>query len=215
MAEKEPKKEFRFECVHCGECCFDKNTLVNLTYTDIYRLKNGLNLSVDEILEVLGFYVFEEEPSEEQLNKMVVPPIFTEHGLSFIGLRKDQSGKCYFYNDKEKRCLIYKLRPNFCRTFPFSFKIIFNERNGSKAKIHLSYTEKGKSYCPGISKESPLINEEQWIILGKETIEHTNDNNILIKNWNMAVKDNKITPNARNFVVTLLELEKKLSKEKI
>ena len=29
------KKEFRFQCVNCGHCCTDKNTLVNVTYKDI------------------------------------------------------------------------------------------------------------------------------------------------------------------------------------
>ena len=76
-------KEFRFSCVHCGTCCTDKNTLVNVTYSDILRIKKGLNLSLDETLEILGFYIFEKKPSIEELKKMVVPPIETEKGLAF------------------------------------------------------------------------------------------------------------------------------------
>ena len=145
--KKEEFKELRFKCLRCGNCCVDKNTLVNITYPDILRIKNGLNLSLEEILEILGFYIFDKIPTEEEIRKMVVPPIETERGLAFTGLKKNQSGKCYFYNDKENKCLIYKIRPMFCRTFPFTFRIFFNKEIPNKAKIKMQYTEKSIEYC--------------------------------------------------------------------
>ena len=91
VQKKEEFKELRFECLRCGNCCVDKNTLVNITYFDILRIKDGLSLNFEEILEILGFYIFDKTPTEEELGKMVVPPIETERGLAFTGLKKNSS----------------------------------------------------------------------------------------------------------------------------
>jgi len=210
VQKKEEIKELRFECTRCGNCCTDKNTLVNITYSDILRIYHSLNLSLEEILEILGFYIFDKTPTEEEIRKMVVPPIDTERGLAFTGLKKKSSGKCYFYDDKGKNCLIYKIRPMFCRTFPFTFRIFFNKEIPNKAKIKMQYTEKSIEYCQGIGENAPLIDEGEWIKAGKTTIEEMNSNNILIRKWNEACKKGKIEPTARNFVLTILNLEEKL-----
>ncbi len=209
VQKKEEFKDLRFECLRCGNCCVDKNTLVNVTYSDILRIKKSLNLKIEEILEILGFYIFDKSPSKEELGKMVIPPIETERGLAFTGLKKKPSGECYFYDDKGKKCLIYKIRPMFCRTFPFTFRIFFNKEIANKAKIRMQYTEKGIEYCPGICENAPLIDEDEWIKVGKIAIEEMSANNILIKQWNEASQKGKITPTARNFVLTILNLEKK------
>jgi len=213
VQKKEDFKELRFKCQRCGDCCVDKNTLVNITYSDILRIKDGLRLEdLQEILEILGFYIFDKTPTEEEIRKMVVPPIETERGLAFTGLKKKSSGKCYFYDDKGKKCLIYKIRPMFCRTFPFTFRIFFNKEIPNKAKIKMQYTEKSIEYCPGIGENAPLIDEDEWIKVGKTTIEEMNANNVLIGKWNEACKKGKIEPTARNFVLTILNLEEKNSK---
>lgn len=200
-------KEFRFICTRCGNCCSDKNTIVNLTYFDILRIKNGLNLDVEEILEVIGFYIFDKETISEN-HKMVVSPIETEKGLAFIGLRKKDSGFCYFYNDSEKKCRIYDLRPMFCKTFPFSFNLIYNKFDKTRAKIKMFYTEKAKQYCPGIGVDAPPINEDQWIELGKKAIEELNNNEILIEQWNKNVKLGRIIPTVRNFLLNIFKINK-------
>ena len=212
--KKEEVKKFRFICTRCGNCCTDRNTLVNLTYSDILRIKNGLNLTLEELLQVIGFYVFETELTEEALKKLVIPPIATEKGLSFIGLLKKSTGACYFYNEKEKKCLIYELRPNFCKSFPFSFKILLNAIDKSKAKIIMFLTEKGKVYCPGIGVDAPLINEDEWIILGKKIIEDLNNNSILVEKWNDAVKKGEIKQSVRNFLLNIFKLKENNNNKK-
>ena len=201
----EDKKEFRFQCINCGNCCTDKNTIVNMSYNDILLIKNGLKLNIDETLEILGFYVFENTPTNQELKKMVVPPIFTENGLAFVGLLKNNLGECVFYDREKKKCKIYMLRPMICRTFPFSFKIIIDSKVKEMKEFEIYLTDKGREYCKGIGNEFPIIEKEKWFQLGKKTIEDLNDNNILIEKWNEAVKTGKIDASARNFLLTVIK----------
>jgi Fe-S-cluster containining protein len=199
--------DLRFECVHCGKCCTDLNTLVNTTYLDILRIRDGLNLTHDEIVEILGFYVFETKPSTKEIDRMVVPPIETERGLAFTGLKKKPSGKCYFYNSKTKRCSIYKFRPNFCRTFPFSFKVTVNRISSGENAIKVFYTETGLQYCQGIGDKSPTIEKDNWIQLGQRVLQDLAKNTVLIKKWNESVKNKVILPSVNNFILTIFNLD--------
>jgi Fe-S-cluster containining protein len=198
--------QLRFQCIHCGKCCTDLNTLVNTTYIDVLRIKSGLNLTIDEVIEILGFYVFDQTPSSKEIDRMVVPPIQTERGMAFTGLKKRQNGYCFFYDEAKERCSIYEFRPGFCRTFPFTFTTL-NNKNKKKSEINIFYTEKGIQYCRGISEEYPTIDLEHWIKLGRETIRDLSKNNQLIKKWNSSVKNKQIIPSARNFILTIFNLE--------
>ena len=80
--------QLRFSCTRCGNCCSDKHTLVNVTYLDILRISKGLKLNIREILEIIGFYVFEGEQPQLIFKKMVLSPIETENGLSFTALKR-------------------------------------------------------------------------------------------------------------------------------
>ena len=200
-------ENLRFSCVHCGTCCVDKNTMVNTTYSDILRIKNSFDLDLDEIIEILGFYVFDKKPTTKEISRMVVPPIETERGLAFVGLKKRLNGQCYFYNETKKKCSIYDFRPNFCRTFPFTFKLLIDKENLKKNEIEIFYTEKGLKYCQGIGESAPFIDNDKWIQIGQKVIQDLTNNNILIKKWNKGVKENKISPSVRNFLITIFNLE--------
>jgi len=200
------KYQLRFECVHCGKCCTDLNTLVNTTYIDVLRIKNGLNLTIDEVIEILGFYVFDQAPSSKEIDRMVVPPIQTERGVAFVGLKKRSNGHCFFYDEVKERCSIYSFRPGFCRTFPFTFSIL-KDKDKKKSEINIFYTEKGIQYCRGIGEEYPIIDLELWIKLARETIRDLSKNNQLIQKWNSSVKNKQIIPSARNFILTIFNLE--------
>lgn len=200
------EKEFRFECVRCGKCCTDENTLVNVTYFDILRIYKTLNLSIDELIHILGFFIFKKEILEEYLLKLVISPIKTEKGLGFVGLRKLENYQCYFYNNDKKECLIYNIRPYFCRTFPFSFKPNQNNEDKSGQNIEIVYTEKGKQYCIGINDKAPLINKQKLINLGKTVIDVLKKNDNIIKEWNSYIKKNRIEPSVRSFLRYILNL---------
>lgn len=202
------EKELRFECKRCGNCCTDENTIVNVTYNDIIRIKDALNLNLEELNHILAFFIFEEEMREEDEKKMVISPIETEKGLAFVGLRKKYDGSCYFYDQKEEKCLIYKARPAFCRTFPFSFKVTGEKDEDSDSNIKIKFTEKAKQYCPGIGDNAPPIDRKKWLKLGKKTIEDLNENYHILQEWNMAVKEGKVERSAMNFLKTILNIKK-------
>lgn len=201
-------KNLRFACIRCGNCCTDKNTLVNLTYFDILRIKNGLNLDINEVLDFLGFFVFSDKRNNVNKKKMVIEPIATEKGPAYIALLKNSLGGCYFYNSENKKCLIYKLRPNFCRTFPFSFKILGESKLDSESLINIFYTEKGKEFCPGIRKNAPLIDIDYWIRIGRKTLEELENNQKLIRKWNELVIKGKVYPTVKKFLLMVFELNK-------
>lgn len=182
--------KFKFECTRSGTCCTDNKTIVNLTITDLNRLKNGLKLDLDELLEITSFYLFNESSYSEIAEKMVIPPINTERGKSFIALRKKEDGQCIFYNQEKKKCRIYSIRPNFCRTFPFSFRMLENK------KIEILITEKGKQYCPGLNEHAHLINVEYWKSLGVKTLKDLEKNAVFILEWNKQEKN----PSAKKFL---------------
>lgn len=200
-------EKLRFACTRCGNCCTDKNTLVNLTYLDILRIKNGLDLDINEVLEILGFFIFDKTLTDEDKKRMVIPPIETEKGLAFIALLKNTLGGCFFYNSTDNKCLIYDLRPMFCQTFPctFSFQLINDDKK--EVIINISYTEKGKQYCPGIGKEAPLIDQHRWIKLGKKALENLRKNYKVIQEWNESVKKENLNPTVKKFLLTIFKLD--------
>lgn len=201
-------KKLKFECIHCGNCCCDPNTLVNVTYLDIIRIKNGLKFTIDELFEVLSFYVYDKKPIQDDLLKMVIPPIQTEKGPAFVALRKLQSGDCVFYNQEKRRCSIYSVRPAFCRTFPFFYFYSSNrEINAEKSKLKIDYTEKALTYCQGIENSAPQIDYDHWLSLGKATLEALVQNNKFTTQWNIKFKSFKIMSTARRYLQAVFEIE--------
>ncbi len=200
------EKQLKFACTICGNCCKDKNTLVNVTYSDILRIKNSLHLNLNEILEIIGFYVLNQGISKEDQRKMVISPIESEKGLAFVGLMKNSNGCCLFYDEENKKCSIYALRPMFCRSFPFSFQKL---KDKNKKKIKIFYTEKAKQYCPGIGPEAPNINNNYWINLGNNIIEDLKRNQIVIKDWNDKIRKGGISPSVKNFLQIISNLNER------
>ncbi|MFW9941908.1 MAG: YkgJ family cysteine cluster protein [Candidatus Thorarchaeota archaeon] len=199
-------KKLKFICTRCGNCCTDRNTLVNVTYLDILRIVKGLKLSLEESLEIFGFYVYTETLDNNVLKKMVISPIETERGLAFIGLMKKDNFECYFYDAENKRCLIHSLRPMFCRSFPFSFIPFRGKDKSSEEKIEIIYTKKATEYCPGIGNDAPLIDIDYWFNLANNTLSELKDNYTFNKKWNNSIKKKEILPSAKNYIKIIFEL---------
>ncbi|MFX1344562.1 MAG: YkgJ family cysteine cluster protein [Promethearchaeota archaeon] len=199
-------KNLKFVCTRCGNCCTDRNTLVNVTYLDILRIVKGLKLSLEESLEIFGFYVYTETLDNNILKKMVISPIETERGLAFIGLMKKDNFECYFYDAENKMCLIHSLRPMFCRSFPFSFIPFRDKDNISEEKIEIIYTEKAIEYCLGIGYDAPLIDTDYWFNLANNTLSELKDNYTFNKKWNNSIKNKDILPLAKNYIKKIFKL---------
>jgi Fe-S-cluster containining protein len=209
LAEDRFKKPFRFRCTQCGACCADKTTLVNLTFWDLDRFQQQLDLDVDGLLDIIGFYVFETAPTPDQLKKMVLPPIPTEHGPAFMALKKNPDGKCIYLNE-DNRCKIYTARPDICRCFPFHFHSSPGLQPQPKLDITMTIAEKAKQYCPGFGLPAPFVKPKDWMTAGSDTIRHILSEHILIKKFTDAVNANKITPTARNYLLTVVELNEQM-----
>jgi len=205
------EKEFKFKCLKCGRCCQDKNTIVNLNYIDIYRMIKVLNLNLDELLDIASFYVIKNDVRSNILEKMVISPIITEKGPAFLALRKNENGECIFHNPKNKKCRIYQIRPDFCRTFPFTFVQTYKTTNQlDDNDIEVLHAKGGLLFCPGIKGKAPEINIDRLKKLGMEVLQDLIINERIIKRWNDAVKNEKITPSARGYLKYLLEIFREL-----
>ncbi|MBW2982038.1 YkgJ family cysteine cluster protein [Candidatus Woesearchaeota archaeon] len=88
------------KCNHCGLCCRDPLTQINLTVGDIWRISDFLKIDVEELFkENIGMNPF-REPEYEDIYDI-------DLGLNL---------PCKFrVND---RCAIYPARPLNCRLFP-------------------------------------------------------------------------------------------------
>ncbi len=196
-------KPYRFECTQCGRCCRDKSTMVNLTYVDILRLAKALNQDYDKLIDSIGFYIFQEGVSDENLDKMVIPPIETQRGLAFVALRKEADGACIFLKN-DNTCSIYEHRPNICRTFPFHFDAKAKNQPQNEIKITMSYTEKAKQYCLGVGVPNPVVDAEKWMKIGRKTVRNIVEEAAIIEKWNKAVESGKITPKAENYIKNII-----------
>ncbi|MHA1674890.1 MAG: YkgJ family cysteine cluster protein [Promethearchaeota archaeon] len=210
VAPKNSQKIFRFKCVECGECCSNPDTIVNLTYSDILRMQYELNYGLQDFLRIVGFYKFDHDPTPEELEKMVIPPILTTNGQAFLGLRKGAKGKCIFLSKKNK-CKIYAARPSICRTFPFHFHSKPIETPKAGLDIKMDYAQKALEYCPGVGGDNPPIDPEYWMDIGKDAISNILKEVILIKKWNTAVETNKIQSLAENYLRIILNMVEETS----
>lgn len=91
-----------FKCVHCGQCCVDFCTQINISVQDIVRITKFLGCSLDEVMPNVGMKPFGDPQQDGKFD--------IELGLNIpCGFR--QGG----------RCSVYPARPLNCRIFPHFF----------------------------------------------------------------------------------------------
>ena len=88
------------KCNHCGLCCRDPCTQINLTIGDLYRMSVFLGISVSELFE----------------NKAGINP-FADPDFIHYDMDLGLNLPCKFRINK--RCSIYAARPLNCRLFPY------------------------------------------------------------------------------------------------
>lgn len=201
-------KVMRFKCTKCGKCCRDPNTFVNLTFLDVKLLSMGLKAGVQDILDIVGFYTYDDRDYERLIEQLVFKPIQTERGKAFLGLLRTEDGRCIFLRNDDT-CSIYPYRPKICRTFPFSYAL--EEEGGIKSKMDLIYTAKGIEYCPGISPDAPVVKKRKILKLLDEFLLELNADIKVVDAWNDRSKHRNIARTAGNYIKFILNFAKKLN----
>ena len=137
-----------FECKMCGECCRGEGGII-VTKSEIERISNYLNISQKEFIE----HYLTRTPSGKYSIKM------------------SKEGYCIFFN-KNKGCIIHKVKPNICRAWPF-FK-------GNLEDV-LSFNM-AKTYCPGIHRD---VSYRDFVEYGHKYLKE-----------NLLITEEKLGPNA-------------------
>lgn len=188
-------KRIRFECIQCGNCCRDKNSIVTITHRDVIRLVNHLKCDFKELLSrYIGFYQVREEFED----RLVFPPISTYRGNAFLGLRKNPDGSCVFL--RENLCGIYPGRPIVCRSFPFVFEV-------KRGWLSWGLMARAEEICPGLG-QGEVVSEKSLEKMGKEIMSELEEYRKIVSYWNHREKVEQRDPTL--LVMTFFE-EAKLS----
>jgi len=91
-----------FECRHCGQCCIDECTQINLSIGDIARICSFLKCNIGDVMHKIGMKPFSKPDSPNNFDY--------ELGLDI---------PCQFRVGE--KCSIYPARPLNCRIFPYYF----------------------------------------------------------------------------------------------
>lgn len=113
----------RFKCTECGQCCTGAPGYTWVSDAEIIAIAHHLGLTLDEF------------------GKKYLRLVNGRYAL----LEKPVSYDCIFL--KDKKCQIYQLRPQQCRTFPWW------QQNLTSPEAW----EEAAQYCEGISAEAPLM----------------------------------------------------------
>lgn len=105
--------EMGFNCQHCGKCCLQLGFSLQLTEDETMRWEE----SVDEVYSNFGYRYLEDF--------IDYIPEFGQADLWFHPNTGEELSKCPFLRKRKSNynCLIYTLRPEACKYFPF-------DRNG-------------------------------------------------------------------------------------
>ena len=89
------KNGLSFECQQCGKCCSGEPGYIWVDKQEIAKIANRLNITEDRFIED---YTYQEKGK--------------------LSIKERSNGDCILL-DKEKKCLIYDIRPTQCKTWPW------------------------------------------------------------------------------------------------
>lgn len=153
-----PEEEFNFRChsrLNCfNSCC--RNKRLNLFPYDLLRLRLGLSISSEKVLE-----------------KYIEPEVDPQSGWPMLRLRLESDGRCPFVT--ERGCAIYIHRPACCRIYPLARAIAPGIDNNGLREIFFIHNS---GTCMGWdASESQTI--EQWNTNQQLTEYHKANNRIM------------------------------------
>jgi hypothetical protein len=129
------KNGLKFECTGCGQCCKIADGYVRIHSSELMEISNFLDIPEEEFVQR---YVLSGENDQ-------------------YDLKSHEDGSCIFL--EQNRCMIYDVRPEQCRTFPF-----WNEN------LKSAYRWKSlKEFCEGIDR-GPVYSFQQIQQVLKEKV---------------------------------------------
>jgi Fe-S-cluster containining protein len=115
-------KGLSFRCTGCGKCCTGSPGYVWITREDVKNIIDFLEITKEEFLK-----------------------IYTRRVMKRLSLKeKTPSYDCIFL--KDNKCLIYKVRPLQCSTFPWWSHNISSKETWEKVKETCEGIDKSKHY---------------------------------------------------------------------
>jgi uncharacterized protein len=130
-----------FQCSECGNCCSGPNEGY------IWATRQEIKFIAD----------FLKEPVEQVRRKYM-----KRIGLRTTIIENPITKDCVFLKKiaGEKRCMIYPVRPNQCRTWPFWADNIASPNNWNETAVKCSGINRGRCYsCAEIEK---IKRQKQW-----------------------------------------------------
>jgi len=148
----------------------------------------SLGFSVDETMRALDFYIVPRGQEIPQGLKEI-PTVNTERGPAWVALKKMDGNECVFL--KDCLCMIHRIRPAVCVSFPFVFKEVDGELEwGLSAK---------KEICPGIGT-GPEIEPSELEVTAESVLDDLREFREFVNEWN--ARSEEVT--ARSFVEAVL-----------
>ena len=130
-----------FECLECGSCCSGPDEgYIWVTKPEIKLIAAFLKISVDEL-------------KRKYLKRV---------GLRSTVIEHPATRDCIFLRDIEgqRRCVIYKVRPNQCRNWPFWPYNLFNSNHWNEAAQRCPGINCGKGYS--FEQIEGIKNKKSW-----------------------------------------------------
>ena len=132
-----------FECTQCGDCCSGPDEgVIWITKPEIRILADHLDISEDEL-------------REKYLSRMGNRTTIVEHPITrdciFLKIEKGQ-----------KKCTIYPVRPNQCRTWPFWSDNLQTPDTWNETAQHCPGINRGK--CHSFEQIEKLRKQKKWWI---------------------------------------------------
>ena len=128
------KEGLRFKCTECGKCCTGSSGYVWVNDEEIVAMAEFLNISISDF-------------KKKYLRSR-------DNGYALVEKKNlSQEFDCVFL--KDKKCMLYNVRPTQCRTFPW-----WQENLNSQESWKAAAEE-----CEGINDEAPVIPYTQIVQL--------------------------------------------------
>ena len=127
------KDGLRFQCTECGKCCTGSSGFIWVSEEEIAAMADFLHICVA---------TFKIKYIRRRDNRYALVE------------KKSQNNDCIFL--KDKKCLVYKARPQQCRSFPWWNELLKSEESWQCAA----------QSCEGINDSAPLVPYSQIVQLG-------------------------------------------------